>query len=104
MTIELFLTLVTVLSAVTSLFTEAVKKLFDGLEEEYSSNVIAGVCAVSVGLIGTATSYILLGIEFSAGNVVCAFLMAVVIWIGAMTGYDKVKQLINQIGELKVGD
>ncbi|MCC8014164.1 MAG: hypothetical protein LIO87_03130 [Eubacterium sp.] len=104
MTIELFLTLVTVLSAVTSLFTEVVKKFCEGLDVEYSANVIAGVCAVCVGLIGTTTSYIFLGIEFSTGNVVCVFLMAVVIWIGAMTGYDKVKQLINQISELKVGD
>lgn len=102
MTVELFLTLTTILSVVTSLITEAFKKMFDKLDEAYSANVIAAVCAVAVGLIGTSVSYIFLGISFTCVNIICAFLMSVVIWVGAMLGYDKVTQLLEQIKNLGV--
>lgn len=93
MTIQLFLFLFTIGSMMSSLLTEAIKRSFKSVP----TNVIALVDAVLVGLIGTVFAYILMGIPFTAVNIVCIVLMAICIWIGSMIGYDKVKQTIEQL-------
>lgn len=102
MTITLFVALLVVLAIVTSLITEAVKKLLDTFTfADYASNVVVLCVAVVVGVFGTATAYVLLGISFTLSNVICIGLMAVACWVGAMVGYDKVVQLIEQIKVLR---
>lgn len=102
MTITLFMGLLVVLAVVTSLVTEAVKSFLDTFTfVEYASNVVVLVVAMVVGTLGTATAYILLGIGFTTANVLCIGLMAVAVWLGAMVGYDKVIQLIEQIKMLR---
>lgn len=93
MTIQLFLFLFTIGSLLSSLATEAIKKAF----ESVSSNVIALIDAILIGIVGTVFAYILMGIPFTLSNDICIVLMAVCIWIGSMVGYDKVMQTINQI-------
>lgn len=102
MTITLFMALLVILAVVTSLVTEAVKKFLDTfIYVDYASNVVVLFVAMLVGIIGTAAAYVLLGISFTLANVICIGLMAVAIWIGAMVGYDKVIQLIEQIKLLR---
>ena len=102
MTITLFVALLVVLAVVTSLVTEAVKKFLDAFTfVEYASNVVVLVVAVTVGTVGTTAAYVLLGISFTLANVICIGLMALAVWIGAMVGYDKVIQLIEQIKMLR---
>lgn len=102
MTITLFMALLVILAVVTSLVTEAVKKFLDTFTfVEYASNVVVLFVAMFVGIIGTATAYVLLGISFTTANVICIGLMAVAVWIGAMVGYDKVIQLIEQMKMLR---
>lgn len=93
MTIQLFLFLFTIGSLISSLATEAIKKAFVSV----STNVIALVDSVLIGLVGTICAYILMGIPFTLANDICIVLMAVCIWIGSMVGYDKVMQTISQI-------
>lgn len=93
MTIQLFIFLFTIGSAVSSLLTQALKKSF----ENVSSNIIALVNAFVVGILGTVAAYILMGITFNLANVVCIFLMSGCIWIGSMVSYDKVMQTLYQI-------
>lgn len=93
MTIDLFIYLFTIGSAVSSLLTQAVKKALPNV----SSNILALVDSVAVGIIGTVFAYILLDITFTAKNIVSIVLMAVCIWIGSMLGYDKVTQTIKQL-------
>ena len=93
MTIQLFLYLFTIGSLAASLLTETLKKAFVSA----SANVIALVNAIIVGVLGTVAAYILMGIAFTAQNVICIILMTVCIWIGCMCGYDKVMQTISQI-------
>ncbi|MCC8015503.1 MAG: N-acetylmuramoyl-L-alanine amidase [Eubacterium sp.] len=85
-----------------SLITEAVKNILKDADYTYSSNIVAAICAVVVGILGTAISYVFLGIGFTAANIICITLMAVIIWVGAMLGYDKVTQLLEQIKNLGV--
>ena len=93
MTIDLFIYLFTIGSAVSSLLTQAVKKALPNV----SSNILALVDSVAVGIVGTVFAYILLDIAFTAKNIVSIVLMAVCIWIGSMLGYDKVTQAIKQL-------
>lgn len=102
MTLTLFVTLLVVLAVCVSLITEAVKKFLDDAEVKYSSNVVVLIVAVIVGAGGTALMYLFLGIAFTPPNIVCIVLMAVAVWVGAMVGYDKVVQMIEQLKNIKV--
>lgn len=99
MSITLFITVLTIGAAITALLTEAIKKAYSNAGKEYSANVIALINAVVVGCGGTAVTYMLLGIEWTVNNVICLILMGVAVWIGSMTGYDKIIQLVKQIKE-----
>lgn len=99
MSITLFITVLTIGAAITALLTEAIKKAYSNAKKEYSANVIALINAVVVGCGGTAVTYMLLGIEWTVNNIICLVLMGVAVWIGSMTGYDKIIQLVKQIKE-----
>ena len=101
MTITMFILLVTICSAVSGLFTEAIKKWFSNAGKNYSANLIALVNALVIGCGGTAIAYVLLGIAFTLSNILCLVLMSAIVWIGSMIGYDKVIQLLTQIGDMK---
>lgn len=94
MTVEIFLTLIVFFSTVTSLVTEAVKKLLD---EKVAYNLLVLLVALIVGCAGTAIYYLANDIPYTAINVTYLILMGIANWIGAMVGYDKIKQLISQI-------
>lgn len=93
MTMTLFMFLLSFGASVTSLFTEALKKVF----ENVPSNVIALVSAVVVGIGGTSAVYVILEIPFDIKNIVCIILMTFCIWLGAMVSYDKLKQTLDQL-------
>ena len=93
MTIQLFIFLFTMGSVIASLLTEALKKA----NKDMSTNVIALIDSVVVGVLGTGCAYTIMGVEWSLVNIVCIILMGFCIWIGSMVGYDKVMQTISQI-------
>ena len=101
MTITLFVTLFTVGATVAGLFTEAIKKAYQNAGKQYSPNVIALIDSVVVGGLGTAAAYMLMGIPWTVNNVICLLLMAVVVWLASMLGYDKIAQMLSQIKEVK---
>lgn len=47
--------------------------------------------------LGTLVYYQLYGIAFDVNNIICAVLLGILSGIGAMVGFDKVKQFIGQI-------
>ena len=97
MTVETFLILLTILSIITSLLTEGVKKFLDSLKVEYAANIVVLCVAVLVGGIGTSVFYIWNNFEWTSLNIICIFLMICANWLGAMLGYDKVMQALTQI-------
>ena len=101
MTVTLFISIFTIGAALSGLLTEAVKKAYENAGKQYSANVIALIDALVVGGLGTAMSYMLLGIPWTVNNIICLILMAVVVWVGSMIGYDKVIQLFAQIKDIK---
>ena len=94
MTMQLFLILAVVMCAVSSLLTEALKKAFSS---SFPTNAIALIDALVVGGAGTAIAYVFLGISFTLPSILAIVCMVAVVWIGSMTSYDKVIQLIKQI-------
>ena len=101
MTISLFMALLVILSAVVALFTEAVKCFIEGVGGRYASNIIVLVVSIIVGIGGTAIAYVFMEIQFILPNIICMVLMAVAVWVGSMTSYDKVLQTLEQIKVLK---
>ncbi len=101
MTVTLFISIFTFGSMVAGLLTEAIKKMYENAGKEYSSNVIALVDAIVVGGLGTAIAYMLMGVDWTVNNIICIFLMVVCVWMGAMLGYDKIIQLLNQLKATK---
>ena len=96
MTVEIFLILLAFFSTITSLFTQAVKKVLDDFGDTYASNIVVLVVAVVVGGLGTAAYYFLGGYQWNVQNITSIFLMMGANWLGAMVGYDKIKQAILQ--------
>ena len=98
MTTQTFLMLLTVYSTITSLLTEAGKKVLDSLGVTYAANMVVLVSAILTGGIGTTIFYVLNGIPFSVDNVIYIAVMVIANWVGSMIGYDKIKQLFQQFG------
>lgn len=97
MTVTLFLVILTVCSIVTSLLTEGIKKFLDESKIKYASNVLVLIIAMIVGCGATALYYVNYQVPLNALNSVYLVLMGVANWLGAMLGYDKVKQAILQV-------
>ena len=96
MTLTLFISLVTGLSLVSSLITEAIKKSFKVTKPTLVVAIIAAVC----GWGGGSIAYILMHIGFNTSNIICLILLAPTIWLMATLGYDKVIEVIKQLGKL----
>ncbi len=97
MTVTVFLIILTVCAAVTSLLVEGIKKLLDDSGVNYAANILVLVVALLVGCGATALYYVNYRIPLNALNSVYLALMGVANWLGSMLGYDKVKQAIEQI-------
>ena len=88
-----------ILSAFTSLVVEGVKKLLDEKEVHYSSNLLAVIVSVISTLIVSVLYIIYKGIPLSAQIVVIVIGLMIFSFLCATVGYDKVKQLIAQMGK-----
>jgi len=93
MSTSLFITLLTILSVVSSLFTEAIKKTFPNV----SSTVMALVLSAVVGWIGCAIAYILAGIPFTLVTIVTLIIMAPAVWLCATLGYERITDVIKKL-------
>lgn len=102
MTLALFVALLVILAVAVSLITEAVKKFLQDAGIKYSANVVVLIISIIVGAGGTALVYLFMGIPYTPPNIVCMVLMAVAVWVGAMVGYDKVIQMLDQLKNLKL--
>lgn len=101
MTVTIFILLIAICSSVSALLTEGIKTWYQNAGKNYSANLIALINAIVVGCGGTAAAYVLIDIPFTLSNVLCLILMSGAVWLGSMIGYDKVLQLVTQIGNMK---
>lgn len=85
--------LLTICAAMTSLITEAVKKM----AESKKPTIIAAIVSVVVGIAVPVGYMILNHVEVSSQNIVYVVAMAVLTWLCSTLGYDTVKTAIGQI-------
>lgn len=95
MTVSTFLVLLTICSAITSLFTEALKT--SGFIKNLPINIVVLIVAVVVGCGTTVFYYLHFSMPFNTLNIAYIIAMAIANWLCATLGYDKVLQTINQI-------
>ncbi len=98
MSTGVFLTLLMIVSVFTSLFTEAVKMVLDGMGKKFpSSNVLAGMVAVILSVLICVAFSTLYDIPFTDKAAVYYVALVLLGWLSAMVGYDKVIQAFTQI-------
>ena len=94
MSLEVFLLGLLIVSTLTGLFTEAIKKWLDERGTKYYSNALAGYVAIGLS-IAVGIAYIV-GAALNAQTAVYLIALILLSWLCAMVGYDKVMQAIAQ--------
>lgn len=98
MNIETFAFGLLVVSTLTGLVTESIKKMLDERGERTKPNTLAGfVALVLSALIGTGYVFYM-GATFTVQVVIGIIALIGFSWLCAMLGYDKVMQTLAQIG------
>ena len=101
---QVFLTGMLVSATLSSLATEAVKKLLDEHNKKYASNTLVGIMSALVST-GVGGAYIMLNnIGFTNEVVVYWVGLVFMTWLCSMVGYDKVIQTITQFEEIEKND
>lgn len=97
MTLEIFLAMLMMISLLTGLTVEGVKKLLDEAKVSYKSNVLAGVIAVVLAIAVAVAYLIIIDAIFTAKIAVYLIALMFLSWLCAMIGYDKVVQTLSQL-------
>lgn len=101
MPISFLTTALLIVSGITNLTVEGIKKLLDGTEVKYSSNVLAAILSV---LIACAVSVIYLIMTDTVFTMKIGVEIVVLMYLGFListVGYDKVIQMLKQIQSVK---
>lgn len=101
MPISFLTTALLIVSVITNLTVEGIKKLLDGTEVKYSSNVLAAVLSI---LIACAVSVIYLIMTDTVFTMKIGVEIVVLMYLGFListVGYDKVIQMLKQIQSVK---
>lgn len=87
------------ISALTTLTVEGIKKILDEKQVHYSSNVLAIIVALVLTIVGSLLYLIYFNITVTAQVVVIIICLVFLSFLIATVGYDKVKQLIEQLNK-----
>ena len=94
--LHVFMLGVLITSTLTSLATEAVKKLLAEHSKNYYANTLAGILSVILS-VAIGIGYMMLSsISFTSQTIVYLIALVFISWLCAMVGYDKVIQTIRQ--------
>lgn len=96
MNLEVFLMGLFVVSSLTGLFTEGIKKWLTERNKTYHANALAGYVAIGLSIFVGGAYIILTGAMFDAQIAVYFIALVMLSWLAAMIGYDKIKQTISQ--------
>lgn len=86
-----------VVSLMTSLVTEAFKKLMDEMEIEYKPNILAALISIITSAMCILIYVFYCGVTITNQFIAAGFALVILSFLCATVGYDKVKQTINQI-------
>ena len=98
MTSGFLISALALISVLTSLTVEAIKKLLNEKQIPYSSNLLAVIVAVLL-TIAVSVCYILyFAIPITVQVIITVVALAFLSFLGATVGFDKIKQLLEQLG------
>lgn len=92
------ITALTGISVLTSLTVQALKKLLDEAGKQYSSNVLAVVVSVALTVLVSIGYIIYTDIAITAQIIITIISLMFLSFLAATVGYDKVIQMIKQLG------
>ena len=96
----LIVTALTIISVLTSLTVEAIKKILNDKHIDYSSNLLAMIVSV-VLTVAISVGYILyLGVPITIQNIIVIIALVFLSFLSSTTSFDKVKQFLQQIGKI----
>jgi ABC-type nitrate/sulfonate/bicarbonate transport system permease component len=95
-TFEVFLIGLLIVSAFTSLVTEAVKTLLHENKIACGTNTLVAIVSAVLSTAVGVGYVIISGIAFTAQIIACIIALIFLSWLCAMVGYDKVIQVITQ--------
>ena len=94
--IEIFAIGLLVVSTLTGLATEAVKKVLTEHNKPYRANTLAGVVAACLSVAIGSGYLVLTNGDFNVQTCTSLVALTFMSWLCAMVGYDKVIQSISQ--------
>lgn len=94
--LDVFLVGLLVVSTLTGLVTEGVKKILIEHEINYKANTMAGIVALFISALAGLGYVIFTNTAITGQVIVCIVALVFMSWLSAMVGYDKVIQAINQ--------
>lgn len=101
MSISFMTTALLAVSLLTNLTVEGIKKLLDGTNAKYSSNVLAAIVSVILAGIVCAVYLIMNDVTFSLKIGVAIVVIMYLGFLISTVGYDKVIQMVKQIQNAK---
>ena len=101
MPVDFIATALLVISVITSLTVEALKRILDKTKLKYSSNLLAAIVSLVISLIASIVYVVIKAIPFSAILVVEIIILMFLSFLVSTIGYDKVIQTIKQFAAHK---
>lgn len=95
-TLGVFLAGLLLVSTLTTLVTEAVKKLHQEHNKKYYPNTLAGLCSLVVSVLVGAGYITFTDTSITPQVITCLVALVILGWLCAMVGYDKVIQALGQ--------
>lgn len=86
-----------VISVLTSLTVEAIKKILDEKHKEYSSNLLAVIVAIVLTVVICIGYALYFSIPFTVQTVIVMVALVFLAFLSSTVGYDKVRQLLEQL-------
>ena len=95
---EFLLKALALISGLTTLTVEAIKKLLNDKQVQYSSNLLAAIVAVILTLCVSVAYVLYFAVPLSVQVIISVIALIYLSFLCATIGFDKIKQLIEQIG------
>jgi len=90
-----------IISVITSLGVEGVKKILDEKQVKYSSNILAVIVSVVITVAASICYVIYMNISITPQVIVEIIVLAFLSFLMATVGYDKITQMISQLKVIK---
>lgn len=96
---EFLLKALALTSGLTTLTVEAIKKLLNDKQIAYSSNLLAAIVAVILTLCVSVAYVLYFAVPLNVQVIISVIALIYLSFLCATIGFDKIKQLIEQMGK-----